>query len=58
MEISEDINDAWILGGDFNSVLYDHERRSTARITTAADSDFIRWVEEIDGNIRCSYGGP
>ena len=48
MELKEDVNDAWCVGGDFNCVLYDHERRSTALSPVQADKEFISWIAEME----------
>ena len=48
VELKDDVRDAWCVGGDFNCVLYDNERRSNAQSSGQADKDFIKWVEEME----------
>ncbi|XP_028803142.1 uncharacterized protein LOC114758278 [Neltuma alba] len=38
----------WIIGGDFNAILYAHERRSTAQGPSTTDRDFGNWFENME----------
>lgn len=44
--IKASIYGAWCVGGDFNGVIYEHERRSNSMNHTLVDKDFADWVEE------------
>lgn len=46
--ISETVDSAWCLGGDFNSTLYERDRRLALHEHNRVDRDFNNWMEDLN----------
>ena len=44
--IKERVQGAWCIGGDFNAILYEHDRKSNLSHHSVVDNHFVNWVEE------------
>ena len=47
-DIKDSMSGPWCIGGDFNATILAEERRSSALSKTLADSEFIRWIDDMN----------
>ena len=56
-EIQSTVVGPWCVGGDFNSILFENERRSRKRVVSSVDRDFYSWFE-YSGLSHIHTAGP
>ena len=45
-EFGNEVEGPWCVGGDFNAILFENERRSTRKEYSLVDKDFSNWYGE------------
>ena len=47
-QIKDSITGPWCIGGDFDATVLAEERRSNAASKTTTDSEFVRWIDDMN----------